>query len=81
MEQIAINTNAYATKKLRKESERGVRSRESYWRGNCVWLDIIAYMGVHCPPAVKDYWKYDSLNPTHPIRDYRGLTRFEEIGG
>ena len=27
----------------------------------------------------KDYWKHDGLNPTHPIRDYMGLTRFEEI--
>jgi hypothetical protein len=44
-----------------------------------VWLGITIYMGVHCAPAVRDYWKHDDLNPTHPITDYMSQTRFEQI--
>jgi hypothetical protein len=36
-------------------------------------------MGVHCAPAVRDYWKHDGLNPTHPITDYMSQTRFEQF--
>ena len=80
IEQIAINTNAYATQKIaEREQEGGRKWGELLAGGLRVWLGIIIYMGVHCSPAVMDYWKHDGLNPTHPIRDYMGLTRFEKI--
>ena len=80
IEQITVNTNAYATLKIAKREREGGREWKELLVGELrVWLGIIVYMGVHCSPAVKDYWKHDGLNPTHPIRDYMGLTRFEEI--
>jgi len=36
-------------------------------------------MGVHSSPAVKDYWRHDGLNHTHPICEYMGQTQFEEM--
>jgi len=44
-----------------------------------VWLGIVIYMAVHNSPAVRDYWRHDGRNPTHPICDYMGQARFEEI--
>jgi hypothetical protein len=34
------------------------------------WLGIVLYMGVHVSPALADYWKYDGLNPSHPITQW-----------
>jgi hypothetical protein len=36
-------------------------------------------MGVHCSPAIADYWKRDGLNPKHPIAEWMSQTRFEQI--
>ena len=80
IEQIVINTNSYATQKIVGREREGGRKWGELLAGILrVWLGFAVYMGVHCSPAVKDYWKHERLNPTHPIRDYMGLTRFEEI--
>jgi len=44
-----------------------------------VWLGIVLWIGVHSSPAVRDYWKYNQLNPTHSIHEHIGPTWFEEI--
>ena len=47
IEQIAINTNAYATQKIAEREQEGVGSGESYWRGNCVfgWVLLLSTWG------------------------------------
>ena len=52
MEQIAINTNAYATQKIAGGGQEGDRKWGELLAVR-VWLGIIIYMGVHCSPAVR----------------------------
>ncbi|KAG9069659.1 hypothetical protein KI688_008981 [Linnemannia hyalina] len=75
---IAVNTNAYATKKDAGKS------------GSCVWtpvtkhelrifLDIIIYMGVFGKNITHDYWSASEKYPQHSISKYMSLYRFQQI--
>jgi len=77
---MAANTNTYAAAKAREQQLEGGRKWKEVFASELgVWLGIVLYMGVHSCPAVKDYWRHDGLNPTHPICEYMGQTQFEEI--
>ena len=80
IESMTYNTNAYAALKTSEHLQGGGRK----WKAVStlelsIWLGIVVYMGVHNPPAVRDYWRHDGLNPAHPISKHMGQTRFEEI--
>ena len=48
IEQIAINTNAYATQKIAEREQEGGRKWGELLAGELrVWLGITFYMGVH----------------------------------
>jgi len=80
LEDIAANTNAYAAAEAREQQLVGGRKwKEVSALEPGVWLGIVLYMGVHSSPAVKDCWRHDGLNPTHPICEYMGQTQFQAI--
>ena len=79
MESMTYNTNAYAALKTSECLQGGGRK----WKAVStlelsIWLGIVVYMGVHNPPAVRDYWRHDGLNLAHPISKHMGQTQFEE---
>jgi len=80
LQEMAVNTNAYAQQKMTDTTEDvGRKWKEVTPEELGVWLGITIYMGVHCTPAGRDYWKHDGLNPTHPITNYMSQTQFEQI--
>jgi hypothetical protein len=71
---------AYAAAKASEQQLEGGRKWKEVAASELgVWLGIVWYMGVHSSPAVRDYWRHNGLNPTHPICEYKGQTQFEEI--
>src|ERR1700687_3240624 len=77
---MAAYSNTYAAAKAsERQLEGGRKCKEVSASELGAWLGIVLYMGVHSSPAVKDYWRHDGLNPTHPICEDMGQTRFEEI--
>jgi hypothetical protein len=80
LETVSTHTNAYAS----QNRGEGSQSSGRVWRDvsadeiGC-WLGIVVYMGVHCSPAIADYWKHDGLYPKHPIAEWMSQTRFEQI--
>jgi len=79
-EDMAAHSNAYAAAKAsERQMESGRKWKELSTSELGVWLGIVLYIGVHSSPAVRDYWRHNGLNPTHPICEYMGQTQFEEI--
>jgi len=77
---MAAHSNAYAAVKAsERQVEGGRRWKEVSVSELGVWLGIVLYMGVHSSPAVRDYWRHNGLNPTHPISKYMDQIRFKEI--
>jgi len=80
LEDMAAHSNAYAAAKAtERQMESGRKWKEVSASELGLWLGIVLYMGVHSSPAVRDYGRHNGLNPTHPICEYMGQTRFEEI--
>ena len=77
---MAAQCNAYAAAKAsERQMESGRKWKEVSASELGVWLGIVLYKGVHSYPAVRDYWRHNGLNPTHPICEYMGQTQFEDI--
>ena len=85
-ETICTNTNLYAAdKKAKKVTEAG-KGLGRKWVDTSVeeikcWLGIVIYMGVINLLAVRDFWRHDSLFPTHDFTTYMTQMRFEDIKG
>jgi hypothetical protein len=75
LEDMAAHSNAYAAAKASERQLEGGRKWKKVSTSELgVWLGIVLYMGVHSSPAVRDYWRHNGLNPTHPICEYMGQT-------
>jgi len=84
LQTICTNTNLYAADKEAKK--RGMGSKRRRWIEVSVeeikcWLGIVIYMGVVSLPAVRDFWRHDSLFLAHDFTSHMTLMRFEDIKG
>jgi hypothetical protein len=78
---IVEKTNEY----LRTPKDDSLsRSRANDWYPTCkaeiyIYLAIRIYMTLHVENEISDYWKTLSNSPNHPIREYMGRDRFQEL--
>jgi hypothetical protein len=81
LETMSANTNAYAAEKIAEGDKEGGRTWKEVTAAELGgWIGIVIYMGVHCSPALADYWAHrNGLNPKHPTSDYMSQTHFEQV--
>jgi hypothetical protein len=72
LEKMHANTNAYAAKKIAGKPKDGGRPWTEVTAEELDgWIGIVIYMGVHCSPAIEDYWAHrNGLNTKHPTSDF-----------
>jgi len=79
---MAAHSHAYdAAKASEQQIESGRKWKEVSVSELGVWLGIVLDMGVHSAPAVRDYWRHNGLNPTHPICEYMGKHDLRRVKG
>jgi hypothetical protein len=77
LETMRANTNAYSAENIAGKTKDGGRTWTEVTAEELGgWIGIVIYMGVHCSPAIYDYWVHrNGLNPKHPTSDYMSQTR------
>jgi len=75
LETIAQNTKSFVCGivKRHKSNQIAGRPRQHVTAAEIGrWLGIVIYMGVHCAPVVKNYWKHDGIDARSHCQRLRG---------